>query len=193
VAQRNCQRNRKCSSLDLRAGNVSARSGSEEQPRSTPGTRRRELRVERRESRVDLFLIRDLFSVFSEPSVAERNRQRIHKCSSLEPSEPEASAPGVTLEKNHGKDEKHRKEEDGQMADDKSPMTNFFPGYPGSIAPLLAWCRWSTCPPVRMEFRVPSEVRTGSQAARGPRAPLGTRRMSLALTRKNHKPCPAPL
>jgi hypothetical protein len=30
----------------------------------------------------------------------------------------------VTLEKNHGKDGKHRKEEDGQMADDKSPMTN---------------------------------------------------------------------
>jgi hypothetical protein len=39
------------------------------------------------------------------------------------------------MEKNHGKDEKHGKEEDGQMADDKSPMTNFFPGYPGSIAP----------------------------------------------------------
>jgi hypothetical protein len=39
-------------------------------------------------------------------------------------SEPEASVPGVTLEKNHGKDGKHRKEEDGQMADDKSPMTN---------------------------------------------------------------------
>jgi hypothetical protein len=34
-------------------------------------------------------------------------------------SEPEASAPGVALEKNHGKDGKHRKEEAGQMANGK--------------------------------------------------------------------------
>jgi hypothetical protein len=34
-------------------------------------------------------------------------------------TEPEASAPGVAMESNHGKHRIHGKEEDGQLADDK--------------------------------------------------------------------------
>jgi hypothetical protein len=50
--------------------------GERGQPRRTPGTRRRGLKVESPE--LIAFSFGDLFSVISEPSVAQRNCQRNH-------------------------------------------------------------------------------------------------------------------
>jgi hypothetical protein len=64
----------------------------------------------------DLFLIRDLFSVFSEPSVAKRNRQRKHTAFELGHPNRKPQRPELVLEKNHGKGRKIQKEEAAWMA-----------------------------------------------------------------------------
>jgi hypothetical protein len=103
------------------------------------------------------------------------------------------------MEENHGKDGKYgkKKTDKWQMTNDKSPMTNFFPGYPGSIASpprsgvtgrLVRRCEWDSAPPLKF-----ARALLGRAACRPshPRSPWDEKNVSDAH-QENHKPGPAP-